>query len=204
MMMHCLATAGIEPFADNNVSYEHPEVLQLAEAGTFHGVDLMGKLGGKCVKVVDPMTFKLPHPKQVGSDVSYRIIWMARDHEQIARSQVKLIGDILPLLNGSELFTSEQLGVMVDVLKRDEHAFLSKAVDLMGPSCRVHVTRFEELLSSPHLELAKVFVFLGIEPDIIQREKVERAAATIIDRSPECQPDLRIEEELRAQREGRS
>lgn len=122
---------------------------------------------GAALKWIDPTVVRIPPMVQA------KTIWLDRDLRQQAASQLKLMG---VSANRSDRRRWEAR-VRADAVRA------RAIVALHGP---VLALSFEQILWDPRKEAARIADFLG-------PLDIERAAAAVIRRSPECRPDLSIE-----------
>lgn len=172
LTMRILEAGGVEPYAENRSSYEH-ENAQRPPGDT----DWFAEVEGKAVKLLDPQRVGLPEGR------ACRAIWIDRDAEQQARSQIKFLRACgVPA-------TWSALGVLAASLQHDR----PRAVAALNRVTRGRVMflRFEEVLRDPMHAALRIAAFL---PEVRGHE--EAMARCVLDRSPLCAPDLRIEEEL--------
>jgi hypothetical protein len=164
LMMKMLHKGGIQPFCDDDQSYEHPLVLSLPDNGEWLGFCI-----DKCVKLLEPQQFSPPR------NFPYNFIWMDRDSREQVKSQQKF----MRALGGFHIPDSQ--------LKR-----LAKGIDGDRPvivemlksyqDARVLRIRFEALIRKPQRIAEIVNEFLGGGLD------VEAMAKCVMPREPECLP----------------
>ncbi len=138
---------------------------------------------GRVVKVLDPHRYDLPA-------LDTNVIWLDRNPKQQARSIIKLgiaFGQV------SRRVTGKDYGNMRKILERDR----LKAMRHLKQVCQVRpvVYKFENILSSPFLAAMAMYEQSGM-----YHLKVKDMAGALLDRSPECLPNLlEVEQYIRGQ-----
>jgi hypothetical protein len=168
LMMRMLDVAGIPPTARAaRGSYEDPRVMRLPEHARWFDA-----CRGHSVKILDP------HRHQPPTGFTYRAVFMERDSEQQARSQLKF----LRLVAGVPLTGSPRAEIrrLAKSIERDTPIAL-RAMKSRGPVLRV---RFELLIQAPAVVAAAVADFLEC------RDAAPAMAACVRSRSSDCLPGL--------------
>lgn len=168
LVMQMLAAGGIEchgPFP----AYEPEDV------GMGRDVSALLRLS-KPFKMIDPhRDAKLPSLKQC------RVIWLDRDYEEQAKSQVKMVetfgGFHVPQRRKAIRAIQAQL-------RRDRAVCLDR---LEEADADLWETRFETILAMPWAFAHDLHGFLGQDFD------EAKAAGAVIARHPACMPDMNIE-----------
>lgn len=168
LLMRMFHAADVPCFFRDEVSYEHPDTLAPENFD-----DVLRQCPGQAVKILDPQ-----YAKSLG-ELPAAWIWIARDPEQQARSQVKLLQ-----------FTGVPVGFsaipsMAAANLRDNAAIPLRLQK--RPNTRVMVISFEELLGLPYATSSAIVEFVGRDLD-------SKAMARIVkNRSPKCRPDMNEE-----------
>lgn len=133
---------------------------------------------GRVLKWIDPSRSRLP------VDITSRTIWLDRAPKDQARSQIKMLRMLTPDM--ASIGGGPSVSAFARSLKRDRAPTIA-ALRKRGP---VLVVTFKELLAQPLATALRVRRFLGPEflPDPV------RGAKAILNRGPECQPDLWVEQ----------
>lgn len=133
----------------------------------------MVSLAGSAVKVLDPHVTRPP----IGP--SYRVIWMERNEREQAKSQAKF----LRMMAGVELGRHEVRAFAASYRRNmPEVDALFRAI-----SAKVLRLRFEQVLANPERAALQIVGHLGTALDI------RAMTAAVINRMPQCRPDLSIE-----------
>jgi len=137
-------------------------------------IDCVRDQRGKVLKWVDPSANTLPR------DIRAKSIWMDRPAMDQARSQIKMATMFGTLLR------SPAVKVVAKSLKKDRAPTLA-ALRKRGP---VLIIEFRDLIEMPTATALTVQSFLGEDtfPSPVW------GAKAILNRGPECQPDLHIEQ----------
>jgi len=171
LLMRMLHAGGIECFADNHDSFEHPVVMQLPRR-----TEWLKDVVGKAVKVLDPERSRLP----TRCDWSYDFIWLSRNHYEQAKSQAK----ILRVFNGFHLNASH-MHRLERSLERDNRRvpeWLRLNYCAKGRSSRILRMRFEKLIRSPRESAEQVAAFLTSHGIL----NTEAMAGQVVPREVEC------------------
>jgi hypothetical protein len=169
LMMEILEAGGLAPHCDNRTSYEAGDIMDAAIDGNG---DILRRLSGKCVKVLDPKRLTLP-------DVPMAWIWLNRDPVQQAASQAKFMSALfgIPSPRGSSL---------ADSVAKDNR----EGPEMLAarPTFRLLRVNFEELVTEPRRAVEAVAAFLEIP-----HTRLDRMVACVTVREPACAPDLAME-----------
>jgi hypothetical protein len=142
-------------------------------------MDWLARQEGKAVKMVFPDA-ELP---SLPPHLDYRLIWLRRNAEQQAKSQMKLMSQIFRTID------TGQWKVLADAMAKDEPVIIEKLMAL-GPVAQVS---FERLLSRPDRMAQFIATSCGLTD-------AARMARVVRPRPPECAPDMAIEMRLIAER----
>lgn len=154
----------------------------LPTVGTFPAFEVPDGVAqpGQAVKWIDP--HRLPNP--FGGDDAL-VVWLTRDHEEQARSQLKMIRVLFGIRAGG------QRERFARSLERDER--LAFRVIARWPV--IHLT-FEDLIRAPQVSTARLVIFLRpCFPDL----DGPAMARCVLPRTSRCQPGVEIEQRLIAQ-----
>jgi hypothetical protein len=147
--------------------------------------DWLKTIPGHAIKVLDPQLIALP------LDLSYRVIWCDRDHDEQAKSQIKFLATMCGFpLGRAERW--QQIAVFADSYRRDKVPAVRALLALKPPG--LLAVRFEDLLRKPK-EMAKVIANYCGGLDI------EKMASAVRQRSVLCAPDMTMETTLYLERE---
>ena len=175
LMMQALEAGGMPVYhGGNRVGYECDESQEALMSGS---ADFLRAIPGHAVKLLDPQRVATPY-------VPIAWIWMWRDAEQQALSQIKFMGQMFSLIRPD----AKRLAAS---LRKDNERV---PVELMRrPKSRVLVVDFARLLAVPYRVMAEVVGFINRPMDIAAMTKVVQP------RGPECAVGLDIE--LRSMKE---
>jgi len=168
--------AGGADVAGKYPSFETPE--------SFNGAWVVDQLSaGRVVKVLDPFRYDLPDLGETP------VIWLDRNPKQQARSIIKL-GVAFGQVTRSP--TGKDFGGMRKLLERDR----LKAMRFLKQVCKVkpHVFKFEDIIAAPE--------WAATQFTIVSKKylNVVRMADQVIERRPECLPNLlEIEQYIRGE-----
>lgn len=128
----------------------------------------LDRCDGMALKVLDPLTFRLPPGE-------YRIIWLDRDIKQQAKSWVKFMRKVGQIVPRSSTHKYRKLLQS----RRDE-----SLVYVTEMAQDVLFLRFERVLHNPMAEALRMAQFVGQDLDVMAM------ARTVVDRPVECLPYL--------------
>ena len=170
MVMHMLNAIDVPTIADSKASFE---------SDLFRMPKLMDwdQFGGRAIKVLDPHRWSFPAHSNV------RFIFLGREPRQQALSQAKLLQ-----LSGIRA-TRDQVRGVERSLRTDYATFR----DSLGRH-PVLVLQFEHILAKPLVQARKIAAFLA--GPLPEESLVNRMAAVVVSRRPECLPDLSFEFDL--------
>lgn len=138
-------------------------------------------LSGHALKLLDPQRYTIPR------GVSTHAIWCRRDPEEQAKSHAKFLREIVGLPTSR---------AHRDSIERAFKKDTSIAICALREAGVKHILdiRFEDMLSRPRTTAEQIERFLG-ELD------VDKMAAVVRPRDPDCAPDMSMELRLMAERE---
>lgn len=152
LMMQILEQVPIEILTDNQREKDdnNPEGYYELEAvkGIVRNNDFLKNAEGKALKVVAPL------PQFLDLNLSYRVIFMRREMEEILRSQEKM-------LNKDQASEREKFRTIYDLhLKKTYQFFLANQIPFVEIS-------YSNLVLEPETEMSKLidFLNLNISPD---------------------------------------
>jgi hypothetical protein len=163
-----LRRGGIPLYTDlSSVSCEHHNASLLPQDSSW-----MAECEGKAVKILDPLTYTPP------SGFEYRFIWMRRNYEQQALSQIKFLKHIG--IAAKDSFVTK----MAISLIRDEPKAMELLNTLAKPSSIITID-FEKLLVAPIACSADIAILLELEyPAYVEMSK------EVVLRHPDCYPGM--------------
>ncbi len=167
LVMQMLNVGGIETTGEWP-AFETPE----SNLSCFDG-DWIANQRGKAVKVLDPHRPQCHLP----ATGPYRIVWLDRNHEQQAKSQVKILRLMMGIPVGRNAWRA-----FAGSFKADRPAALA-ALKRLGPVMTLH---FEEILGNSGSAAALIRNHLGAGD-------AEKMAGAIRPRTANCLPDLAME-----------
>lgn len=171
MVMTMLHAGGIEPSSQSSKGgYEDPRWAGLC-TGRWRWLE---EERGRAVKLLDPLRWTVPDADLL------RCIWLDRDPVEQAKSAAKLLRAMLP----TSLFSDDHTADVAASLWRDRPRALERLA-AFGPPL---ILAFEEILAHPLAMAYTIDAWLGRDLD------VEAMAAVVVERGPECAPDLTIEQ----------
>lgn len=175
LMMQALEAGGMPVYhGGNRVGYECDESQEALVSGS---ADFLRTIPGHAVKLLDPQRVATPC-------VPIAWIWMWRDAEQQALSQIKFMGQMFSLIRPD----TKRLAAS---LRKDNERV---PVELSRrPKSRVLVVDFARLLAVPDGVMAELVGFINRPMDIAAMARVVQP------RGPECAVGLDIE--LRSMKE---
>lgn len=175
MMMQALEAGGLPVHhGGNRVGYECDESQEAMMSGS---AEFLRTIPGKAVKLLDPQRFATPC-------VPIAWIWMWRDADQQALSQIKFMGQMFSMIRPDE-------GRLAASLRKDNERV---PVELSRrPKSRVLVVDFARLLALPDAVMAEVVGFINRPMDI------KAMASVVLPRGPACAVGMDIE--MRSMRE---
>lgn len=170
MTMAALAAGGVPPIvgADPH-SFEMPDHRAITSAQPED-------LAGHSIKLLDAIKY----PNVMPSAESWRFIWIDRNHQQIARSQIKLLRGMARLSGRADRYA------LAEGLDRDRSRLIS-ALSALGP---VLVLRYEDAIAQPLQFGSALAEFL--EPAGFDFAPIA-ASVVVHDRDPRCTGDLAFE-----------
>ncbi len=151
LMMQILEQVPIEILTDNQREKDdnNPEGYYELEAvkGIVRNNDFLKSAQGKAIKVVAPL------PQFLDLNLSYRVIFMRRDMEEILRSQ-----EIM--LNKDQASEREKFRTIYDLhLKKTYQFFLMNQIPFIDIS-------YSSLVQEQEAEISKLIDFLGVEASV--------------------------------------
>lgn len=168
LMMRMLDVGGISTFCDSKASYESGHCTFGAKI-----LDLMPMVGNAAVKILDPIHYQWP------GHLEAQMIWLRRDPIEQAKSQIKFLKMIGVNIQKDRV---RELADSIEPDTIEAQNFLSSI------GLYLLTVHFEDILSDPASIALGISEFLK-RPDL----DLQRMAAVVIKRGPECLPDLRIE-----------
>lgn len=170
LMMRMLYMGGLDVVANcGRTSFEDDHCTRVPLAAAF-----ITTCEGKAVKVLDPHRHRLPH------GFKYRVIWMKRDYDEQARSQLKF----LSLVGGMAIPNKRQAEKKIAASIEFDHR-LSMAMLVNEYRSSMLRVSFESLLINSEDEAARVAAFCL--PDALD---VAAMAAVVVPRPFACLPGL--------------
>lgn len=171
LLMQMLRAAGV-PVAGRAPAFEDIPV-------SLKGVDLdwLDAQRGRAVKWIDPVEASIPNPE----DWRYRVIFLNREAEQQAISQLKLL----------HLRSDRRMRRAMTARVARDTARAARIVNRLAGTHGVLHLRFEQLITRPDVAAAKLARFCDMhgfpfgDPDL--------AAAEVLPRGAGCASDLSIE-----------
>jgi len=173
LMMQMLAAGGM-PTTGAAPAYEAHEAAVVFNGGTLSSYWLR-TVPGSAVKVLDPQRGRL------GQGIPYRVIWLDRDHDEQAKSHAKFMG----IFSGGVTMRREERRAFARSYVRDRPAAF-RVLRAAGAEQFLEV-HFEVILAAPLHAAAAINRFCGGHLD------VQKMAAVVLPRGPECMPDMRLE-----------
>jgi hypothetical protein len=163
LCMQMLHHGGITAYADSTISCESGDVLKLPWDTSW-----LPNARGKCLKILDPIQID-PFP-----EADWRFILMYRNPRQQALSWVKFMREVarLPIHESKVSLIGSQLRTEYPQMRR-----------LLVSHGTVLELKFEDVLRAPLAAAHEIMDYLDC-----QSFDVERAAAQVVKRDPECYP----------------
>lgn len=171
LVMQMLDAAGV-PVAGQSPAYEDIPV-----SVRFVDLDWLDRQRGRAVKWIDPVNAKIVNPE----DWRYRVIFLSRDAQQQALSQMKLLG-----LSGDRALRR----IWRAKIERDR----TRALRIVDRLCGAHGTlhlRFEDLITHPVSSADRIARFCDAHG--FPFGNTFCAAGKVLPRHPACAPDMRID-----------
>jgi hypothetical protein len=134
-------------------------------------VRLGGWLKGRATKVIDPHL-----SRSWPDDIAPKIIWLSRDHEEQARSQVKFLRQVAGMR-----IPNSAVRRLRDSYSEDTR----KCLNLFGEAARLHLA-FEGILAEPRIAAEELAGFIGCG-------NVDAMATAVYRRSYRCAPGMDME-----------
>lgn len=172
LVMKMLYAAGVPVFADSLASFEH-QAMRLP--GDIDQVFPLFR--GEAVKILDPFRWDfgaVPFPRDTMA------IWVRRNYKEQAKSQQKFLKWC-----GVQSVSGQWWRDCQRVLPKETEE--SMAV-LLGHNIPTHIVQFEDILKDPLREATRIAVAIG------RPAGAAVMASVVIERSPQCAPDMAIEE----------
>lgn len=172
LMMRMLHAGGIEPYCEpDKVGNSYETSRSIALPGRS---DWLEECRGKAVKLLGPDRFTPP------LSLACDVIWMDRDVREQARSQLKFQAVNRPDADCS----ARNRRFRMSRLRRERKTCLRLFRRM--PRARVHLTRFEDVITDPVAAAVPLVEFLGLD-----RERgftAARMAFQVRKREPDCLP----------------
>jgi hypothetical protein len=169
LTMNMLHAAGI-PCIGCAPAFEVAEINHRAVSRDF-----LNRYPGHAFKHLDPHLAPLPR------ELPLLVIWLDRDPKEQAKSQAKFV----TVLMGLPTPTRAHIRRMAQGLKRERPVALAQY-----NGCPRLVLQFEEVLKEPRTAALQIAAFLRAYWGLLD---IDRMAAQVRSRTPECQPGLDIE-----------
>lgn len=172
LVMQMLRAAGV-PVAGRAPAFED---IPVAPSGV--DVDWLNAQRGRAVKWIDPVVTPIPNPE----DWRYRVIFLNRDAEQQAMSQLKLL----------HVRSDRRIRRAMTAAVARDTARAARIVDRLSGTHGVLHLRFEQLITRPDVAAGKLARFCDQhgfsfgDPDL--------AAGEVLPRGAYCASDLSIEQ----------
>lgn len=167
MVMRMLHKGGMD-VVGNHIAYEDDRGSMVKKNDLW-----LAEAQGKAIKLLDLQLCNLP------DEFTYQAIFLKRDHRQQAKSIVKFAQQVAQM----PIKSSEWKRLSKD-LPKDEMKSMEM---LVNRGIQYQVMQFEEILKVPLYSATVLRGFLQLELDTV------KMAGVVMQRSPECSPDMSIE-----------
>jgi len=164
--------AGGMPVTGEYPAFEASDIVkpEFIDAERLHGIS------GHALKLLDPQTYTLPN------GISTKAIWCRRDPMEQAKSHAKFLREMMGLPVNREYRATLARSFKEDVIL---------AVRSLRTAGVKHILdlRFEDMIARPRVTAEQIASFLG---DL----NVDKMAAVVRPRNPDCAPDMALELQL--------